>query len=181
MTTETEWRAYCFEGEVERFDVNLMFACMGEVDRRWKAADRQPGFPPSEAWWEDVRALYIETMEARRNGMGDAQIEWQVELARTAARGQHTDLVANANTLRRTEAYRRRKEKDEEKKRRTLRRRLEKGMHVPLWYRREVDNENAPRRTPQLRLFSKKEEQDAQKEERTGGQAARQPLGENRG
>jgi hypothetical protein len=128
-----------------------------------------------------VRDLYIETMEARRNGLGDAQIEWQVELARTAARGQHTDLVTNAATLRRTEAYRLRKEKDEEKKRRILRRRLEKGMSVPLWYRREVDNANAPRPTPQLRLFSKKEERNAQEEKRTGGQAARQPLGEDRG
>lgn len=181
MVTETEWRAYCFEGEVERLGVNLIFACMAEVDRRWKTEGEQVSNHPTEAWWEEVYALYIETMEARRNGMGDAQIEWQVELARTAARGQHTDLVTNADALRRTEAYRRRKEKDEEKKRRTLRRRLEKGMHVPLWYRREIDDENAPRRTPQLRLFSKKEEQDAQKEERTGGQAARQPLGENRG
>ena len=158
MTTEAEWRAYCFEGEAERFDVNLYFACMGEMDRRWKAADRQPGFPPSKTWYEEVYDLYIETMEARRNNIGDGVIEWQVQLARTAARGQHTNLVANADILRRTEAYQQRKEKDEEKKRRTLRRRLEKGMSVPMWYRREVDEENTPRRTPQLRLFSKKEE-----------------------
>lgn len=72
MTTEAEWRAYCFEGEVERFDVNLLFACMGEMDRRWKAADRQPGFPPSEAWWEDVRALYIETVTYSPHSSGGA-------------------------------------------------------------------------------------------------------------
>jgi hypothetical protein len=180
MTTEAEWRAYCFEGEVERFDVNLQFACMGEVDRRWKAAGRLVGHHPPETWWEDVYTLYIESMEARRSGLGDQRLAWQADVAR-AGQGRRTDILANADALRRTEAYRIQKGKEEEKKRRILQRRLEKGMSVPMWYRREVDNENAPRRTPQLRLFSKKEEQNAQKEERTSGQNTRQPLGEDRG
>ena len=70
-------------------------------------------------------------------------------------------MVANAPTLRRIEAHRIQKEKDEEKKRHKLRRRQQKGMSVPLWYQREVENANNPRPTPQLRLFSKKETDNA--------------------
>ena len=161
MTTEAEWRAYCFDGEEERFDVNLQFACMGEVDRRWKAQGRQAGHHPSEAWWEEVYALYIESMEARRSGLGDQRLAWQAEVARAGRSGHHTELVANAATLRRIEAVRIQKEKKEEKKRHKLRRRQQKGMSVPLWYQREVENANNPRPTPQLRLFSKKETDNA--------------------